>query len=79
MCSRRVAGSCVVVLAATSGRGLLLERRRLRMLAFDHHPQTRRESSVAYLVDGHRAGIVLVAALCVHQLRHKGILAAIAG
>lgn len=34
---------------------------------------------LAYLVDGNGAGIVLVAALGVHQLRHEGILPAIAG
>jgi hypothetical protein len=39
----------------------------------------QRAQRIAYLVDGHGAGIVLVVALQVHQLRHQGILSAIAG
>jgi hypothetical protein len=33
----------------------------------------------SYLVNRHGAGVVLVIALQVHQLRHQGILSAIAG
>ena len=80
VCPCGVAGACVVVLAAATGRGLLLERGRLHMLGFVRsRPWLLYEVALTYLVNGYGAGIVLVATLRVHQLGHECILPAIAG
>jgi hypothetical protein len=85
MCSCGIAGARVVVLSTPSCR-FLLERGRLSGSAVFSVPRTAASSSsssygreASYLIDGHRAGIVLVVALEVHQFCRQCIFPAIAG